>query len=40
MSLALNTLESTQTTVKNLHVITSYMKRTNHKKGRHCDRVA
>jgi len=40
MFLALNTTESTQTTATNLHVITNYVKRTNHKKGRHFDRVA
>jgi hypothetical protein len=37
---ALNILESTQTTATNLHVITNYVKRTNHKKGRHFGRVA
>ena len=32
MFLAFNTLESTQTTATNLHVITNYVKCTNHKK--------
>jgi len=32
MFLALNTLESTQTTVTNLQVVTNYVKSINHKK--------